>query len=96
MLFIIQYKPKRPNFISSITQEEVKAVEAHFHYLKELFAEGKAQLIGRREDGDFGIAILELPTLIEATSITDNDPVVKAGVFQATVGEFKLVMGSIS
>ncbi len=96
MLFIIQYKPRRPHFFKTITQEEEKSIGEHFDYLQGLFAEGKARLIGRREDGDFGIAILDLPSLTEATAIINNDPVVKTGVFQATVGEFKIVMGAIS
>lgn len=95
MLFIVQYKPTRPNFLNTITQEEVESVGEHFNYLKGLFAEGKARLIGRREDGDFGIAILDLSSLSEAASITNNDPVVKSGVFQATVGEFRVVMGTL-
>lgn len=96
MLFVIHYKPKKADFINTATELDMQAVGGHFSYLQGLFTQGKLKLAGRRVDGDFGIAVLEGVDFAEAERILQNDPVIIAGVFQGTVGEFKIPLERLS
>jgi uncharacterized protein YciI len=90
--FIIHYQPVRANFLETMTQDEGAAVGAHFEYLKRLLDDGKLVFAGRRNDAAFGIAVFEAETTDQAKVVVDNDPVVKAGVFVATCGEFQFAL----
>jgi uncharacterized protein YciI len=81
--FIIQYEPNRANFLETMTQDERAAVTAHFEYLKKLLEEGKLLFAGRRVDA---------ASAEQAKLIVENDPVVKAGVFRASCGEFQFAL----
>lgn len=92
--FIVQYSPKRANFLGTMTQAEGERIGAHFQYLVKLSEAGKLDFAGRRTDAAFGIAVFEADSAEEAKSIVANDPAVTGGVFSATCGEFDYALPS--
>lgn len=57
MHFIYIIKPKRDNFINSITGEESNIMSVHAEYLNNLLKNGTLVLAGPTLNGKFGIAI---------------------------------------
>lgn len=92
--FVIQYKPARDDFLATMTAVEQAAVGAHFAYLSQLLDDGKLVFAGRRTDAAFGLAVFESASLEEAQATVANDPVVRAGVFTATCGEFSFALAN--
>ncbi len=91
-MYVLQYKPSRPDFIDTMTEKEMVLLEEHFEYLTQLRDAGQLKLAGRRMDGEFGIVLLEGITPEGANEILAGDPIIKSGVFHGTVGEFKLAL----
>ena len=96
MLYAILFKPTRSDLISTMTPDEEKLILEHYLYLKDLADKGKAKLVGRREDGEFGIAIVDYASQSEAEAFHKNDAAVKAGIFDVSVGAFRLSLGGFS
>lgn len=90
--YVIMYRPPRASFPSDATAEEGAAVSRHFAYLTELMNRGILLMAGRRDDAEYGIAIIECADLAAAREILSSDPVVQAGVFSARVDDFKLAL----
>ena len=64
--FLYRIQPTRPAMLrSGATPQESAAVEAHFHYLKDLTAKGVVILAGRTltdDESTFGIVIFRAPS----------------------------------
>ncbi|MHA1156039.1 MAG: YciI family protein [Candidatus Heimdallarchaeota archaeon] len=75
-------KPTRDGFMTSPTDEEIKAMKEHFEYLKNLLSEDKLVLAGPATniDNPFGILIFKVESREEAEKMLKNDPSIKAGV----------------
>lgn len=80
--FFMRLIPPRPNFASTLTQQELDVMQHHAAYWAEEFKTGKVLVIGPVSDpkGDFGMAVLECASLAEAQAMADNDPSVKSGM----------------
>ncbi len=80
--FIVLIRPARATFGKDATEGELKIVAAHFEYLKKHFDDGKLILVGPCADAAFGVLIFEVPSEQTVRDVMDNDPAIKAGVFQ--------------
>ncbi len=66
----------------SPTEDEIRIVGEHFAYLKAEFDAGNVILVGRTHEAPFvGIAIFEAEDAEAAARFAQNDPAIKAGVF---------------
>lgn len=92
MKFVIQYQPVRADFLTTMTLEEGQAVRNHFLYLQKLSREGRLYFAGRRDDAAFGLAVVDASSERDAAELLASDPVVKAGVFKATIGRFSFAL----
>lgn len=89
--FMYMFKPKRENFLQTMTPEEMAAFGGHIEYTKKLFADGKVILMGACTDGALGIVIFKADSTENAQSIFDNDPAVKARIVHAELHPYKVV-----
>lgn len=92
MNFAIIYKPSRNNFLATMTAEEQQAIERHFNYLNDLLKADKLFMAGRCEDASFGVAIIDVSSEDEATTIVERDPAVVSGVFQAELKQWRIAL----
>ncbi len=92
--FLIQLLPGRPGFPETITKEEARTMEAHFKYLKGVFAEGKIVLVGRTTGPQrtIGIVVLEAASEKEARRIMGGDPAVNERVVKAELFLFRIAL----
>jgi uncharacterized protein len=85
-------RPHRPTLPFDATPEEQTIVATHFAYLKQHQAEGRIILVGRCEDGTFGITVYDAESPTEAETIMRNDPAVQAGIMTATLYPFRVAL----
>jgi uncharacterized protein YciI len=77
------------------TENEDKIVKEHFEYLTNLKKEGKLILAGRTQTWDektFGIVILNVDSLHDASEIMQQDPGVSKGLMTAELFPFKIAI----
>lgn len=86
--YISMMRPKRPDFLTSMTPEERAVMEQHFAYVRRLFDQGKLLLGGAATDGAIGILVLRVGSAEEAQRIFDDDPAVKAGIGDSELHPF--------
>ena len=67
--FLETLRPKRENFVATMTPEEKAVMGAHFAYNDRLFAEGKILIGGAATDGSIGIIVLRVGSAEEAREI---------------------------
>jgi uncharacterized protein YciI len=89
--FMYMFRPKRENFLQTMTPEEMTAFGGHAEYTKKLFAEGKVILMGACTDGACGTVIFKAASVEDAQLIFDNDPAVMAGIVYAELHPYKVV-----
>lgn len=90
MNFIYLIRPKRDNFIETITDEESNIMSEHFEYLKNLLKKGKLVLAGPVTSGKFGIVILEAEDESKAQNIMLNDPAVASSIVSSELYPFRI------
>jgi len=73
-------RPPRPTFEEDMTEDEARAMEAHFEYLKGLLAAGKLLLAGPASNPLFGVVVLVADSEEEAWELARGDPSVRVGV----------------
>ena len=88
--FIETLRPKRENFVATMTPAEKAVMGEHFAYNRKLLEEGKILLGGAATDGAIGIILLRVGSAEEARHIYENDPAVKAGVGYPELHPFRL------
>ena len=88
--FLETLRPKRDNFVATMTPEEKAVMGAHFAYNDRLFAEGKILIGGAAADGSIGIIVLRVGSAEEAREIYENDPAVKAGIGYPELHQFRM------
>jgi uncharacterized protein YciI len=76
MEFISLLRPKRQDFLATMTPEEKATMGRHMNYVRNLFADGKILLGGAATDGAVGILIYRVNSEEEAMHLFDNDPAV--------------------
>lgn len=86
--FISLLRPKRANFLATITHEERAVMEEHMIYLRDLYDRGKILFGGAATDGSFGILVYKADSADEAEQLYTNDPAVRAGIGHAELHPF--------
>lgn len=96
--YLVILRPTRIEMLTvGPTDEEVSAVDDHFHYCKNLVLEGKMLLAGRTVGAlsdTIGITILSAESDEEAQDIVNHDPAVLHGVMTAEVQPYRLALFS--
>jgi uncharacterized protein YciI len=80
LTFISTLRPKRPDFLATMTDQEKAVMGQHMAYTKHLFDRGKIIQSGAATDGAIGIIVWRVDSAEEIQRIYDNDPAVKAGI----------------
>lgn len=88
--FVCIKKPRKENFMETMTDEEAGIMSKHFMYLKDLLEKGNLVLAGPETSGKFGISILEADSLEHAKELIANDPAVQEGVMTAEIYPFRI------
>ena len=88
--FISTLRPRRPDFLATMTPEEKAVMGAHMAYTRRLFEQGKIILGGAATDGSVGVIIWRVATAEEAREIYGNDPAVKGGISEAELHPFRI------
>jgi uncharacterized protein YciI len=94
--FIYRLTPADPEMLRrNPTPEEAEAVHFHYEYLKQLTVIDRLILMGRTAADDetaFGLVIFEADSDEDALRIMNNDPAVQAGVMNAELFPFKVML----
>lgn len=80
MEFISLIRPKRLDFLTTMTSEEQAAMALHTEYVKDMIAQGKIFLAGGAPDGTISVLIYRVDSAIEARRLFYSDPAVIAGI----------------
>jgi uncharacterized protein len=88
--YIYLIHPFRDGFFEQPSQEEEKAMSAHFEYLKQAAAQGNVVLAGPCLDDTFGVIIFRAENEASAQAFMYNDPSVKANVMMAELHPLRL------
>ncbi len=95
--YLYRVGPARAEFYEAPTPEEIHAVDKHFFYLKRWAEEGTVLLAGRTQNEDltgFGIVIFEASGEREGRRFMQEDPAVRAGVFEAELLPYNVALRS--
>jgi uncharacterized protein YciI len=78
--FVFRLIPPRPDFASTMSDEERAVMDAHFAYWGELLARGQVVALGPVVDpaGAYGLGIVLAPDLAAAEMIRDDDPAMRS------------------
>jgi uncharacterized protein YciI len=90
LYFLFTMRPKRPDFLTTMTMNEKTAMEQHFAYTEKLFDQGMIMVGGAATDGTIGIIILRADSADEARQIYEHDPAVIAGIGNTELHPFRL------
>ena len=93
--YLYRIQPTREGFLTESTPEEDAIVSDHFHYLKELTAQGIVLLAGRTlttDESSHGLVIFVANSDDAAKTIMEGDLAVIAGVFQAELFPFGIAL----
>jgi len=88
--FISLLRPKRPDFLATMTQEEHTAMREHREYVRHLFEQGKVVMSGDSTDGSVGVVLYRVDSADEARRYFYNDPAVIAGIGYPDLYPFQL------
>jgi uncharacterized protein YciI len=83
-------RPKRPDFIATMTPEEKAVMADHSAYNRKLFERGKILLAGAATDGAIGIIVYRVESPEEIREMYENDPAVKAGIGYPDLHPFRI------
>lgn len=88
--FIFTLRPRRSDFIGTMSSREKEVMEQHFAYSRRMFDQGKILLGGAATDGAIGIIILLAESEEEAREIYEHDPAVIAGIGDTEFHPFRV------
>ena len=88
--FISTLRPKRPDFLATMTLDEQAIMGQHMAYTKQLFDQGKIVLGGAATDGAIGVIVWRVDSAEEMQRLYDNDPAVKAGIGYPELHPFRI------
>ena len=85
--FLTTLRPKRPDFLATMTPKEKAVMGQHMAYTRQLFDQGKIGLGGAATDGAIGIIVWRGDS---AEEMHENDPAVKAGIGYPELHPFRI------
>jgi len=80
MDFISLIRPKRLDFLATMTPDERRTMVLHTDYVRDMIAQGKIFLEGDSPQGTLGVLIYRVDSAIEARRLFYSDPAVIAGI----------------
>lgn len=83
--FLVKLIGTRPGWPDNMTEAEMKVMQEHYLYLKDLVAEKKVILAGPCPEGRYGLIIVQGASKKEVVEIMDNEPSVTGGVHTYTM-----------
>jgi len=91
--FFLKLIPPRPTFAEDMNEAEQEAMGRHADYLASLLKSGTGVAFGPVLDpqGIFGMGIVEAEDGAAARAITDDDPVVLAGIGRYEIFPMRLL-----
>jgi uncharacterized protein len=92
MEYISLLRPKRRDFVTTMTADEQVTMGRHMDYVRDLFDQGKIILGGAAPDGSVGILVYRADSAEEARRLFDDDPAVKAGIGYPELHPFHIVL----
>jgi uncharacterized protein YciI len=80
--YLYKLIPPRPDFAQSMTPAEAEIMRAHLAYWTAMLNEGKAVAFGPVADpkGGYGVGMVRLDNDTDPSSLSQNDPAIKAGI----------------
>ena len=90
--FAYRILPPREAFAATITPEEMAVMGRHWEHLQALHAEGAVRFVGRAENGDYGLCVLDAPDEKEARRVAESDPAVAEGLMRLELHAFAVVI----
>ena len=98
--YLYTIRPTRIGMLSEgPTSEEAVIVSLHFDYLSRLVDQAVVVLAGRTlttDERSFGIIIFRAESDVEARSVVENDPAVKAGVMRAELYPYRIALRNLA
>jgi uncharacterized protein len=88
--FLSLLRLKRPDFLTTITPEELAVMELHRDYVMDLFEQGKIVMGGTAVDGTLDVLIYRVDSAVEARRLFYNDPAVIAGIGYPELHPFQI------
>lgn len=86
------FRPKRDDFIQTMTPEEQAAMSGHVQHCHSLAAEERIVLLGVCQDGAYGILVFRAESEQAARTFFEDDPAVKAGIVHSELHPFNVVL----
>ena len=80
MEFISLIRPKRLDFLTTMTPEEQAIMLQHLDYVRNMIAQGNIFLQGNAPDGIISVLIYRVDSAVEARRLFYSDPAVIAGI----------------
>ena len=90
MEYISLLRPKRPDFLTTMTPGERETMSQHMKYVRHLFDQGKIILGGAATDGAIGILVYRVDSAEEARCLFDDDPAVMADIGYPELHPFRI------
>ena len=88
--FIYTFRPKRRDFVQTMTDAERQTMREHTQHLVTLHSRGELLFAGPCLDGAFALAAFTAESPEHAARIFNADPAVRAGIVQAELHPFHL------
>jgi uncharacterized protein YciI len=90
LTFICTMRPKRPDFLATLSPAEADAMGEHMAYVGRLFDEGKVLIGGAATDGAIGFYVFLVDSAADAERIFEGDPAVRAGIGISELHPFRM------
>lgn len=90
--FAYRILPPRADFVATIAPSETAVMGRHQEHIQALHARGVARYVGRAENGDYGLCVIEAADEAEARRIAGSDPAVAEGLMRLEVHAFRVVL----
>lgn len=88
--FVYLLRPRRADFLATMTAAEEDVMGAHFAHLQAVLADGNLILAGPCEDAAFGIVVFRSDSPEEAARLMAADPAVRGGLMDAEIHPFRV------
>jgi hypothetical protein len=80
MEFLSLIRPKRQDFLTTMTPAEQATMTQHAEYVRDMIAQGQVLLHGGAPDGTISVLVYRVGSATEARRLFYSDPAVIAGI----------------
>lgn len=89
---LVFIKPKRENFMASMSEQEEALMKGHANYFQKLVADGVVFVAGPVLDDQYGMAVFNSPDKPTVEAFLNQDPCIVAGIMDVHMHPFRLSM----